>query len=87
MNVQPTKIQRLKDVLQARKIGKTTHYAEISDGIFPPPFSLGARAKGYFEHETMAILAARAAGKNDDELRSLVSRLLQARQEMAETYN
>ena len=41
--------------------------------------SLGANSVGWPEHEINAIIAARVAGKSDDEIKVLVSELEAAR--------
>jgi prophage regulatory protein len=54
-------------------------YQAISDGTFPKPVPLGARAVGWPEHEVQAVQAARLAGANDEAIKALVTELHQAR--------
>ena len=50
-------------------------YNAIRDGLFPAGVKIGQRAKGWPSDEVAAVIAARIAGKSDDELRALVVRL------------
>jgi prophage regulatory protein len=70
-----TVILRLPSVLRDRGRSRSAHYLDIQQGLFTRPVSIGARAVGWPEHEVDALNAARIAGKNDDEVRALVSKL------------
>jgi prophage regulatory protein len=48
-------------------------------GVFPPPVRIGLQAVGWPESEVCAVLAARIRGVSDDEMRALVSQLVEAR--------
>ncbi len=72
-------ILRLPAVLQKRGKSRSAHYLDMKNGLFTKPVSIGSRAIGWPEHEVDALNAARIAGKSDDEIRSLVSRLERAR--------
>lgn len=56
-------------------------YADIGVGLFTLPVKIGARGSRWPEHEIDAILHARMAGATDDDIRSLVNRLHELRQE------
>jgi len=57
-------------------------YKQIDEGLLPPPFKLyGERASAFLAHETTLVMAARAIGKTDEEIRGLVSSLVKQRQE------
>jgi prophage regulatory protein len=43
--------------------------------LFPKPIKLSARAAGWPLHEIDALVAARVAGRSDNEIRALVTRL------------
>ena len=64
-----------------RRFGKrrSTMYAEQAAGLFPPPIALGARSVGWLEAEVVTLVAARAAGLSDDQLRSLLGTLVARR--------
>lgn len=57
----------------------STMYSDISKGVFVPPVALGKRCSAWPEHEVDAVLAARIAGKSDNEIRQLVNKLVAAR--------
>ena len=58
-------------------------YTAIRAGLFTKPVQIGERAVGWPSEEVQKINAARIAGKSDDELRGLVSRLHAKRAELA----
>ena len=68
-------ILRRKRVEAATGYSRSTIYLRIRQGLWPKPVSLGARAVGWPAGEVAAINAARIAGKSDDDIRALVSRL------------
>lgn len=72
-------ILRLPSVLRERGRSRSAHYQDIQQGLFPRPVQIGLRAVGWPACEVSAINAARIAGKNDQEIRELVSRLEDAR--------
>ena len=56
-------------------------YTAIHEGLFTVPVPIGQRAVGWPDHEISAINAARIAGKTDDQIRELVTKLHNARME------
>lgn len=54
---------------------RSSLYGDIKVGTFVPPVRLGPRCVGWPEHEVDQILAARIAGKSEDEIKALVKRL------------
>lgn len=73
-------IWRMSAVLAEK--GNASHatvYGEIHDGLFTVPVTIGQRAVGWPDHEVKAINAARIAGKTDDQIRELVTKLHAAR--------
>ncbi len=72
-------IVRRRQVEAATGYSRSTIYLRISQGLWPKPVGLGARAVGWPESEVAAINAARIAGKTDEEIRALVIRLEKAR--------
>ena len=79
MNQVKVKFIRLKEVLAICGTSKSKHYTDIKQGITPPPISLGERAKGYLEHEIMAINLARAKGATNEALKAMVQKLVKQR--------
>lgn len=72
-------ILRLPTVKMESGYSRSTIYLRISQGLFPRPVSLGARAVGWPADEVAALNAARISGKSDDEIRQLVKKLQAAR--------
>lgn len=70
---------RLPQVLQARGRSRSSHYADVADGLFTTPVKVGPRASAWPDYEVDALVRARIAGKNDGEIRVLVSELMAAR--------
>lgn len=54
-------------------------YTKIRAGLFVKPVPIGDRSVGWPSDEVQAINAARIAGKSDDEIRALVTRLHEKR--------
>jgi prophage regulatory protein len=78
-------IERRVDVLSRLKIGKTSLQDRINNDLFPPPIKLGgARAVGWFQHETTVMLSAMAAGKDKDETKNIVSEIVTKRKQYLE---
>lgn len=56
-------------------------YADIRAGLLPKPVAIGPRAVGIPAHEVEAVMAARVAGRSEDDIRVLVQQLVAARQQ------
>lgn len=76
-------IQPLPAVIAVTGPSRSTIYLRVSQGLWPQPVKLGARAIGWPSSEIMAINAARIAGLSDDEIRALVIKLEFARKSAA----
>lgn len=59
--------------------GRSSIYSDISGGLFVPPVLAGKRCSAWPSDEVDAIIAARIAGKTEDEIRALVRKLVAAR--------
>ncbi|MCC6195163.1 MAG: AlpA family phage regulatory protein [Burkholderiales bacterium] len=70
---------RLRGVLERTGDGRSTLYNKIRDSLFVPPVPIGARAVAWPSSEIDTIIAARIAGRSDDEIKALVQRLVAAR--------
>lgn len=57
----------------------SSFYAQIVEGLIPPPIRLGKRAVGWVESEIDAVVLARIQGKSDEEIKILVAELVTAR--------
>lgn len=74
------KIMRLPAVLAEIGLSKTTLYNRVESGLWPKPVSLGPRAVGWPAREVLELNAAVIAGRSEEEIRRLVSRLYDDRQ-------
>ena len=74
----PTVI-RLPQVKVKTSLARSTIYAQEDAGLFPPSFSLGARAVGWIESEVDAVISARIAGASSEQIKVLVAELVAAR--------
>jgi len=59
-------IIRRKQVEARTGLSRSTIYLRVSDGTFPRPVSLGARAVGWIESEISDWLAARIAASRKE---------------------
>jgi|GEM_PF-786688 len=62
-------------------LGRTAVIEAINAGLLPPTIPLGARAVGYLRHELEVIIAARAAGRTEADIKELVAQLVSSREE------
>jgi len=76
------KLIKKHKVLDIACISKSTLHLKMNDGLFPPSIALGDRARAHIEHEVLAVVAAQIQGRNKDEIRSLVSKLVDLRQDL-----
>ncbi|MBK9440876.1 MAG: AlpA family phage regulatory protein [Comamonadaceae bacterium] len=73
-------ILRMKGVLAETGVNShATIYGDVHDGTFTVPVKISERAVGWPDTEVKSIIAARIAGKTDDQIRELVVKLHQAR--------
>lgn len=59
--------------------GRSTNYHDIARGLMVPPVAMGDRCATWPSDEVDRIIAARIAGRSDDEIRQLVRDLVAAR--------
>ena len=71
-NKQAVTMLRIPAVLERRGRSRSSHYADIKAGLFVKPVLIGLRATGTPDYEVDALIAARIAGKTDEEIRVLV---------------
>ncbi len=72
-------ILRRRQVQTETGYSRSTIYLRISQGLWPKPVRLGARAVGWPAGEVSALNAARIAGRSDADIRALVASLELAR--------
>jgi prophage regulatory protein len=73
------RILRFPEVRALQGISRSSIYANIGEGLFPRPISLGPRMVGWRESEVAAVNAARIRGALPEEIRALVVKLEAAR--------
>lgn len=73
---------RMSAVLQRYGLARPTLYRDIRRGVFPRPVKMG-RASAWPRVELEAVIAARIAGKTDDEVCELVADLERQRMNAA----
>jgi prophage regulatory protein len=76
-------ILRLPAVLHERGRSRSSHYLDIQNQLYTKPVLIGIRSVGWPSYEVAALNAARIAGKTDDEIRALVTKLEMARKAAA----
>ena len=78
-------IQLLRNPAVRDRVGlsRSEIHRLVSLGKFPPSIALGDRIRAWDSNEIDAWIQARIAGKADDEIRELITRLVQARSEYA----
>lgn len=69
------RILRLPAVKSESGHSRSTIYLRIAQGLWTKPVSLGGRSVGWPASEISTLLAARIAGKSDEEIRVLVRKL------------
>ncbi|MEE9454676.1 MAG: AlpA family phage regulatory protein [Paracoccaceae bacterium] len=69
------------DVQNATGMARSTLYAKIDDGLFPPPVKLGARFACWPDTELETWMQARIAGHSDEDIRALVVEIVKARKQ------
>lgn len=60
------KIVRLAEVKNMTGLGRSSIYKFVSEGSFPKPVSLGARAVGWVEAEVDAWIGAKVAKRGQE---------------------
>lgn len=70
---------RLPELLEQLAVGKTTLYARIKQGTFPPPVKFGERVSAWPEHEVDTVVNACMRSATKEDLQKLVAQLMVAR--------
>lgn len=76
----------MKKIIRRKEtdIPAATAHGWQQDGIYPKFFKVGPKASGLFEDEHDRVMALRAGGASNDEIRSLVDRIHRDRSTEAE---
>jgi len=75
---------RFKDLCEAVGKGPTATQTDINTGLMVRPVKLGPRAVGFPRREIEAIMALRAGGGTDEQIRGLVRHLHAERERAAQ---
>ncbi len=70
---------RLPTVCDRTGKPKSTVYREVGEGLLPPPVRIGERASAWPDDEIDAVNRARLRGQTNNEIRHLVTELVNAR--------
>ena len=73
------RLLRLPTVKAETGASRSTIYLRIQQGLWPKPVKLGPRSVAWPASEVSALNAARIAGMDDGEIRTLVAKLEAAR--------
>ncbi len=77
------KLLKLPQVLGFTAKSRSTHYHEINIGLMTPPVKLGEQSVAWPEDEILAINRARIAGKSNEEIKQLVTKLVADRKNLS----
>lgn len=72
-------LMRTPDVLAATGMARPTLYEHMAKGLFPRPVKLGYKLAAWPSEEIRKLNAARIQGKTPDEIKALVSEMIEAR--------
>ncbi len=73
------KIERKPEVLNRTGFSRSTLHARIKQKLFVPPVSLGERAVGWVSSEVDSCISAIIAGQTKQEIKDLVSSIIESR--------
>ncbi|MEW8288789.1 MAG: hypothetical protein AB2697_22645 [Candidatus Thiodiazotropha endolucinida] len=65
-------------------ISTQSYYRLADDGLMPPPIRVTQNRSAIIQYELDAVIAARANGATDDEIRTLIKQLVSNRKQLAE---
>ncbi len=72
-------IYRPADRRKTFGISPSTENRRVKDGLLPPHFNLGGRAVGCCKIEDAKVIDAMVSGASNDEIRNLVSEIVEQR--------
>lgn len=75
---------RFSKVEEKTGLRRSMVYKLMNDGLFVGSVAIGNRARAFLNSEVNAIVAARIAGKSEDDIRNLVKELTEKRQQIAD---
>lgn len=80
----PLEILRTIKTRKALGLSNGGFYERLRRGLIPPPFNLGARARGYPSDEVEAVARAMVAGWTDEAIAALVAEMAAQRHAKAQ---
>jgi predicted DNA-binding transcriptional regulator AlpA len=84
--MQAIKLITRPEVLAKLRIKNTALWDRVKCGTITPPMDFGGNSKLYAENEIDAIIMARSAGYNDEQIKTLVTQLVSKRNQDASAY-
>ena len=72
---------RTKEVCKRRAISLSTHYSDVSEGLWTKPLKIGLRASAWPNYEVDILISAKIASLSDKVVRELVVTLELSRRE------
>jgi len=78
-----TQLLRRPEVVTLTARSRSSLQLDEKAGLFCPPIAIGYRAVAYLRHEVQAVIQARIEGKTPDEIKRLVSELINQRKQAA----
>ena len=79
----PVTLLRPKQAMERLGLPRTPFYDDVRNGLLPPLVKIGPRASAIPSNEVDAVISYRIAGKPNNEIKELVKRLIDDRQELA----
>lgn len=79
----PVTLLRPKQAMERLGLPRTPFYEDVRNGLLPPLVKIGPRASAIPSNEVDAVISYRIAGKTSEDIKSLVIRLVDGRQELA----
>lgn len=78
-----TQLLRRPEVVTLTARSRSSLQLDEKAGLFCPPIAIGFRAVAYIRHEVQAVIQARIEGRTPDEIKQLVSELVNQRKHVA----
>ena len=72
-------ILRLPQVQAWTGLSRSTIYSRVQEGLLPPPFAIGKRARGWSASEISSVNRALISGAAEAEIKRLIFELVEKR--------
>jgi len=77
------KFLRLKGVIERISIARSTFLEKVKKGLWPPQIHLGPGISVWIDDELSTVMEAYAAGCNQEEIKTLILKLISERKSRA----